>query len=86
MGFRFGSGGNLNYGWLEVTWDSTGSGQWQILSGAYESTINTAIVIPSANVPAPSPASLLALILGGAALRRWRRGRRQQLLLEQTAA
>jgi hypothetical protein len=85
MGFRFGSGGNLNYGWLEVTWDSTGTGQWQILSGAYESTVNTAIVIPSANVPAPSPASLLALIVGGAALRQWRRGRRQQLL-EQTAA
>ena len=85
MGFRFGSGGNLNYGWLEVTWDSTGTGQWQILSGAYESTINTAIVIPSANVPAPSPASLLALIVGGAALRQWRRGRRQQLF-EQTAA
>jgi hypothetical protein len=37
-------------------------------------------------VPAPSPASLLALILGGAALRRWRSGRRKQLLLEQTAA
>jgi hypothetical protein len=86
MGFRFGSGGNLNYGWLEVTWDSTGNGQWQILSGAYESTINTGIVIPSANVPAPSPASLLALIVGGAALRQWRAGRRKQLLLEQTAA
>jgi hypothetical protein len=37
-------------------------------------------------VPAPSPASLLALIVGGAALRRWRSGRRKQLLLEQTAA
>ena len=84
MGFRFGSGGNHNYGWLEVTWDGS-TENWQILSGAYESTVNTAIVIPSANVPAPSPASLLALIVGGAALRQWRRGRRQQLL-EQTAA
>jgi hypothetical protein len=86
MGFRFGNGTNYNYGWLEVTWDSTGTGQWQILSGAYESTINTAIVIPSANVPAPSPASLLALIVGGAALRQWRRARRQQQLLEHAAA
>jgi hypothetical protein len=85
MGFRAFDGSDYLYGWLEVTWDSTGSGQWQILSGAYESTINTAIVIPSANAPAPSPASLLALIVGGAALRQWRRGRRQQLL-EQTAA
>ena len=84
MGFRFGSTGQFNYGWLEVTWNST-SLDWQILSGAYESTVNTAIVTPSANVPAPSPASLLALIVGGAALRQWRRGRRKQLL-EQTAA
>jgi hypothetical protein len=84
MGFRFGTVGNFNYGWLEVTWDGS-TENWQILSGAYESTVNTAIVIPGASVPAPSPASLLALIVGGAALRRWRGGRRQQLL-EQTAA
>jgi hypothetical protein len=87
MGFRFGTVGSYNYGWLEVTWDSTGAGQWQILSAAYENTVNTAINAGqgAASVPAPSPASLLALIVGGAALRQWRRGRRQQLL-EQTAA
>jgi hypothetical protein len=85
MGFRFGTVGNFNYGWLEVTWD--GSLNFQILSGAYETTVNTAIAAGqgAASVPAPSPASLLALIVGGAALRRWRAGRRQQLL-EQTAA
>ncbi len=88
MGFRAFNGSGYLYGWLEVTWDSTGAGQWQILSGAYESTINTAIAAGqgAASVPAPSPASLLALIVGGAALRRWRSERRQQQLLEQTAA
>ncbi|MGA1372832.1 MAG: hypothetical protein ACO3Z6_14625, partial [Pseudomonadales bacterium] len=87
MGFRFGSGSNYYYGWLEVTWDSA-SRDWQIHSGAYENTVNTAIAAGqgAASVPAPSPASLLALIVGGAALRRWRAGRRQQQLLEQTAA
>ena len=86
MGFRFGSNSNYNYGWLEVTWD--GSLNFQILSGAYETTVNTAIAAGQGapSVPAPSPASLLALIVGGAALRRWRSGRRKQLLLEQTAA
>jgi hypothetical protein len=72
---------------LEVTWDGT-SENWQILSGAYETTVNTAIAAGqgAASVPAPSPASLLALIVGGAALRQWRAGRRKQQLLEQTAA
>ncbi|MGA0841195.1 MAG: hypothetical protein ACO3P1_15010, partial [Pseudomonadales bacterium] len=87
MAFRFGSGGLNYYGWLEVTWNGT-TKDWQILSGAYENTVNTAINAGqgAASVPAPSPASLLALIVGGAALRRWRAGRRQQQLLEQTAA
>jgi hypothetical protein len=70
-----------------VTW--SGSTQnWQILSGSYETTVNTAINAGqgAASVPAPSPASLLALIVGGAALRQWRAGRRKQQLLEQTAA
>jgi hypothetical protein len=87
MGFRFGTGSNYYYGWLEVTW--SGSTQnWQILSGSYETTVNTAINAGqgAASVPAPSPASLLALIVGGAALRQWRAGRRKQQLLEQTAA
>ena len=81
MGFRFGSGSNYYYGWLEVTWHAP-TLDWQIFSGAYENTVNTAINAGqgAASVPAPSPASLLALIVGGAALRQWRRGRRQQLL------
>ncbi|MGA1130583.1 MAG: hypothetical protein ACO3XN_11015, partial [Chthoniobacterales bacterium] len=43
MGFRFGSGSSWNYGYLEVTWNST-TNTFQILSGAYESTANTSIL------------------------------------------
>lgn len=70
MGFRFGSGTNWNYGSLEVTWDSTNN-TFQILSGAYESTANTAILAgATAAVPVPA-ASLLALMaLGGNSFRR----------------
>jgi hypothetical protein len=87
MGFRLSAGPFAIYGWLEVTWNGT-TQDWQILSGAYENTINTAINAGQGapSVPAPSPASLLALIVGGAALRQWRAGRRKQQLLEQTAA
>ena len=72
MGFRFGSGTNWNYGYLEVTWDSTNN-TFQILSGAYESTANTAILAgATAAVPVPA-ASLLALMaLGGNSFRRSR--------------
>jgi hypothetical protein len=64
MGFRFASGSNWNYGYLEVTWTSS-TNTFQILSGAYESSVNTGIV-----VPAPSALALLAL--GGGAFRRAR--------------
>jgi hypothetical protein len=69
MGFRFGSSGSYNYGYLEVTWNSTTT-TWQILSGAYESTVNTAIAAGATPVPAPSALALLAL--GGGAFRRAR--------------
>jgi MYXO-CTERM domain-containing protein len=86
MGFRFGTSGSYNYGYLEVTWDPT-SQDFQILSAAYESTVNTAITTPGgASVPTPSPASLVALVVGGALLRRWREERRQQRLQETSAA
>jgi hypothetical protein len=78
MGFRFGSSGNYNYGWLEVTWNSTLS-QFQILSGAYESSLNTQILAgATGSTPVPeSTASggLMGLLLGGAALRQWRKSR-----------
>lgn len=68
MGFKTATG---NYGWLEVTWDSKLS-QFEILSGAYESTPGTAILAGATGVPEPS-SSLLALVAGGAALTRRRR-------------
>ena len=69
MGFQTGQG---NYGWLEVTWNST-SRDFQILSGAYESTPNVAILAGAggpgpAAVPEPGQvaASLLLLVgIGG---------------------
>ena len=78
MGFRFGSGSSYKYGWLEMTWDSTSS-QFQILSGAYESSPNTQI-LAGATGATPVPEStasggLMGLLLGGAALRQWRKSR-----------
>ena len=71
MGFRFGSSGNFHYGYLEVTWTSS-TNTFQILSGAYESTVNTAIRTPSPPSPIPAPSALALLALGGGAFRRAR--------------
>jgi hypothetical protein len=74
MGFRFGTSGNYYFGYFEVTWNSS-TLTFQILSGAYESTVNTAILAgatPPSGVPVPA-ASLLALMaLGGNSFRRSR--------------
>jgi len=78
MGFAFANGINYNYGWIEITWSGS-TNTWEILAAAYESQVNTAILagdVGSVSAPAPSPASLLALIVGGAALRQWRQRRR----------
>lgn len=70
MGFRFttDSGANWNYGYLEVTWTSSTS-TFQILSGAYESTVGAAIIAPSA---VPGGAGLVACGALGAMRRRRR--------------
>ncbi len=75
VGFRFGSAGSYNYGYLEVTWTAS-TNTFQILSGAYESTVNTGILAGATAgggaVPVPA-ASLLALMaLGGNSFRRSR--------------
>jgi hypothetical protein len=73
------SSSNAYYGWIEITWSGS-TNTWEILSAAYESQANTAILAGntgSVSAPAPSPASLLALIVGGAALRQWRQRRRE---------
>jgi hypothetical protein len=87
IGFKLGSGGNLNYGWIGVTLPSTdASGQSLLINGwAYENTVNTAIAAgavvtpgPSSVPDAPSAAvtGLAALSLGAAGLAR-RRANRQ---------
>jgi len=69
MGFQTIQG---NYGWLEVTWTAS-SGQFQILSGAYESTPNVAIRAGAAPIPEPGTWAAMAIFAGGAAYAGWRR-------------
>ena len=73
MGFKTSQG---NYGWLEVTWTASSS-QFQILSGAYESTPNVAILAGAGPGPAPVPEpgtwAAAALLAGGAGFMRWRK-------------
>jgi hypothetical protein len=73
MGFRFGTSGAYYFGYLEVIWSSS-TNTFQILSGAYESTVNTAILAGATGGAVPVPAaSLLALMaLGGNSFRRSR--------------
>jgi len=84
LGFRFSAASaptDYFYGWLGVTWDGT---NMNILSGAYESTANTAILAgatppspgPSSSVPDSSSTGALGLLLGGVLVRHWRRQRR----------
>ncbi len=75
VGFRFGTTGNYNYGWLQTTWDGT---SFQVNSGAYESTANVAIQAGAIAVPEPGTLTLGSLALlagGGAAVRRYRKQR-----------
>jgi hypothetical protein len=76
MGFRFGTSGNYNYGYFEVTWDSSNT-TFQILSGAYESTANTGILAgaTAAAVPGGGVSAMALMALGGGAFRRRSRGR-----------
>jgi len=66
-----------NYGWLEVTWTPSSlssSEQFQILSGAYESRPNVAVLAgASAPIPEPGTWAAMAIFAGGAAFAGWRR-------------
>jgi len=78
LGFRARTSNLSNdwtYGYFQVTWNST-SQNFQIFSGAYESTVNTPITVP---VPEPTGVALAgigALALGAGAIRRSRKARK----------
>lgn len=78
MAFRFSTNGGVdwNYGYVEVLWNNTGAfstSTFELLSAAYESTQNTTIVTPGAQVPAPAIGGLLGLMALGCGLFRHRR-------------
>ncbi len=65
------------YGYFEVTWTNA-TNTFEVLSGAYESTVNTAIAV-QAVVPEPSAIALAgvgALALGAGAIRKARKARK----------
>jgi len=77
IGFEFSTDGGttFNYGWIEVTWNGTDT--FTILSAAYESTPGVDILAGAGPAPVPEPASsaVVALLMGGAALRKWRKNK-----------
>lgn len=82
LAFRADAGsGNYQYGWMKATWNST-TKQYQLLSAAYETSFNTAIAAGSTGgsggtVPEPSSGVAVAMLMGGTALRQWRKNRRE---------
>jgi hypothetical protein len=82
MAMRSTTGTDFYYGWIEVTWDPN-TDQFQLISAAYEDTPNTAILAGDtsggpAPVPEPASSAVVALLMGGAALRNWRKNKNKQ--------
>jgi hypothetical protein len=80
MAMRSQIGSDNYYGWMEVTWNPT-TNVFQILSAAYENTPNTMIKAGdtgAAPVPEPASSAVVALLMGGAALRNWRKNKNKQ--------
>lgn len=77
LGFRTAAD---QYGYIEVLWTSS-TDTFKLISAAYESTPFTSIVTPggAAAVPEPSSMAVVALLVGGTALRQWRKKRRDQV-------
>jgi hypothetical protein len=73
MGFRFGpaNGTGWHYGYLEVTWTAS-TNQFFLISGAYESTADTAIAAGASPTPVPAPGAAALLAIAGVAGRRRR--------------
>ena len=79
MGFRFGDSTNgYRYGYIEVLWTWTGdptTSTFQLLSAAYESDVNTAIIAGAGMgpaVPGPGIVGLATIGLAGVGRRRRR--------------
>jgi len=77
LGFRT----SLNrFGYIEVTWNAS-TKNFYLISAAYESDIGVAIQTPNGGggaVPEPASGAIAALLMGGTALRQWRKKRRQE--------
>jgi hypothetical protein len=72
LGFRTVSG---QYGYIEVLWTAS-TNTFKLVSAAYESDAGVAIQTPSgAPVPEPASGAVVALLMGGTALRQWRKKR-----------
>ncbi|MCE2801649.1 MAG: hypothetical protein LW724_19130 [Planctomycetaceae bacterium] len=78
MAMRSQVGTDYYYGWIEVTWNPTTS-EFRLISAAYEDTPNTAILAGdtgAAPVPEPASGAVVAMLMGEAALRQWRKKKR----------
>jgi hypothetical protein len=72
LGFRTGMG---QYGYIEVLWTAS-TNTFKLVSAAYESDVGVAIQTPGgAPVPEPASGAVVALLMGGTALRQWRKKR-----------
>jgi hypothetical protein len=68
------------FGYFEVLWTSS-TNTFRLVSGAYESNPGVSIQTPAgfSAVPEPSSMAVVALLVGGTALRQWRKKRRDQV-------
>ncbi len=77
LGFKTAAG---RYGYIEVLWTASTS-TFKLVSAAYESDVGVAIQTPGGGggaVPEPASGAVVALLMGGTALRQWRKKRRDQ--------
>ena len=72
LGFKTDQG---QYGYIEVLWTAS-TNTFKLVSAAYESDVGVAIQTPGgAPVPEPASGAVVALLMGGTALRQWRKKR-----------
>jgi hypothetical protein len=76
LGFKTASG---KYGYIEVLWTAS-TNTFKLVSAAYESDAGVAIQTPGGGGAVPKQASgaVVALLMGGTALRQWRKKRLQE--------